>query len=204
MHHQRIPLFPYYCTAHFYASWYFYPSLRNPGCWSQMMAGEGRRSPWSLELETTSFGNWARQPGLTEKNITISKDAQSERYWGAEMSWGIVNPCNTMFCSVLYLGLGWHVEACPWQGEGVQLEKELKSESHEDCQSTGLGQLPQALWWTAHCNYSCLIKSKPGVSTVIWDGWAGQRNLTRICLRESWQVTMGSTVSYCNWQWDPC
>lgn len=46
---------------------------------------------------------------------------------------------------MLCLGLGWDVETCPWQGEGLQLEKELKSESCDDYQSTGLRQLPQAL-----------------------------------------------------------
>lgn len=33
----------------------------------------------NLELETTSCGKQARQSGLTEQNITISKDVQSER-----------------------------------------------------------------------------------------------------------------------------
>lgn len=94
-------------------------------------------------------------------------------------------------CILFCLELGWDVETCPWQGERVQLEKELKSESREDSQSTGLRQLPQALWWTAHCSYSCLIKPKSGVSTVIWDGWARQRTLTRICLSPGkwpWEV----------------
>lgn len=168
------------------------------------MAGEGARITVNLELETTSFGNWARQPGHTEQNITTSKDAQNERYWGAGMSWGILNTCKPAFCSVPCLGLGWDVETCPWQGEGVQLKKEPKSESCKECQSTGHRQLPQALWWIADHNYSRLIKPKSGVSTVIWDGCPGQRNLTRICLRESWQVTMGSTISSCSWQWDPC
>lgn len=56
-----------------------------------------------------------------------------------------MDPCNTAFGSVLCLGLGWDVETCPWQGEGLQLEKELKSESCDDYQSTGFRQLPQAL-----------------------------------------------------------
>lgn len=43
------------------------------------MTGKWARITINLELETTGFGKQAGQPGLTEQNITISKDVQSER-----------------------------------------------------------------------------------------------------------------------------
>lgn len=47
---------------------------------------------------------------------------------------------------------------------GLQLEKELEGESHEDLTNAAA----PALCWIAHC--SCISRPKSDAPAVIWDG----------------------------------
>lgn len=162
MQHHGISLYLYYGAAQLYALQYFYLSLRSPGCWFTSDDRRVGKENHQLGVRAYNFGKQARQPGLTDQNITISKDVQSARWrslgWLRESSFsliGLLHLTGTTDGKGAGGGKPWRPHQCSFPCSLSECPLQLYFQAKFRCISCDLGWMKIAQESDSHQQWKC-------------------------------------------------